>query len=311
MSDEQGDLELREKFLVYLLFQSANHEWDSMRKLACDSTNKIKIEEYFTKLFPQPYNDEIIPINSHFFRTRQIKQNDKSQLGVNNIQTDEFKALQEECNEINAISNGITVSFSDFLLMKAIFNADKNNEFVHAIKSYLEKLKNIKFLGFDAKNSGLPPKNMRREGRLNTINDDFLYLSYEYETALAEMRPIIDQEYSVAECITTKEMKIVNLHELNNPNIELLTTFYTVSKKVSEPNTESNSQNECFYKITQMLSHFFKSRGYDGISFGSSILENGVNLILFYADNVKFIASKIFRIKSVKVESENVCAIDD
>ena len=60
-----------------------------------------------------------------------------------------------------------------------------------------------------------------------------------------------------------------------------------------------------------MLAHFLKSKGYDGISFGSSILENGVNLVLFDANKVKFVGSKIFRIKSVKVEFENEYVMDD
>lgn len=176
----------------------------------------------------------------------------------------------------------------------------------------LKELKDTKFLGFNAENSGLPPKDRRKEGRLNTVDDDFLYLSYDYETTLAEMRPIINQEYSVAECVTIKELKIVNLHKVNAQNEEsLLTNFYLISRKVSEPNTEPNPKNESFYKITQMLAHFLKSKGYDGISFGSSILENGVNLVLFDANKVKFVGSKIFRIKSVKVEFENEYVMDD
>ncbi|MCM1259817.1 MAG: RES domain-containing protein [Prevotella sp.] len=289
--------------IIYLLLQSAEYEWNNMRELACDEINKTKIDEYFTKVFAQNYNEEIIPANSHFFRARQIKRDDANQLGVNKIQTEEFKLLQKECDDINASNRGITISFSDFLLIKSIFNDDQRQELISIMTPLLNELKDKKFLGFNSENSGLPPKDKRKEGRLNTVDDDFLYLSYDYETTLAEMRPIINQEYSVAECETTKELKIVNLHKSNAQNEEnLLTNFYLISKKVSEPNTEPNPQNESFYKITQMLAHFFKSKGYDGISFGSSILENGVNLVLFDEKNVKFVGSKIFRIKSIKVE---------
>lgn len=313
MNNEQYDSkQFKYIILIYLLLQSAEHEWNYMRELAFDDTNKTKIDEYFNKLFAQYYNEEIIPTNSHFFRARQIKRDDANQLGVNNIQTEEFKLLQKECYDINAFNGEITISFSDFLLIKSIFNDNKRDVIISIMTPILDELKDTKFLGFNAESSGLPPKDKRKEGRLNTADDDFLYLSYDYETTLAEMRPIINQEYSVAECVTTKELKIVNLYKVNAQNEEnLLTNFYLISKKVSEPNTEPNPKNESFYKITQMLAHFFKSKGYDGISFGSSILENGVNLVLFDANNVKFIGSKIFRIKSVKVEYENEYVIND
>lgn len=313
MNNEQYDSEQFKYFiLIYLMLQSAEHEWNDMRELACDEINKQKIDEYFTKMFAQYYNEEIIPINSHFFRARQIKKGDADQLGVNKIQSEKLKLLQKECDDINASNIGITISFSDFLLAKSFFNDAKREELISIITPLLDELKDKKFLGFDSENSGIPPKNKRREGRLNTINDDFLYLSYDYETALAEMRPIINQEYSVAECVTIKELKIINLHKVNVDNKEnLLTNFYLISKKVSEPNTEPNSKNESFYKITQILAHFFKSKGYDGISFGSSILENGINLVLFDANNVKFVGSKIFKIKSVKVEFENEYEINN
>lgn len=313
MNNEQYDSEqINFIILIYLMMQSAEYEWNNMRDLACDDINKTKIDEYFTKVFAQHYNEEIIPTNSHFFRARQIKREDANQLGVNKIQTEEFKLLQKECDDINASNSGITISFSDFLLIKSIFNDDQREELISIMTPLLKELKDTKFLGFNAENSGLPLKDRRKEGRLNTVDDDFLYLSYDYETTLAEMRPIINQEYSVAECVTIKELKIVNLHKVNAQNEEsLLTNFYLISRKVSEPNTEPNPKNESFYKITQMLAHFFKSKGYDGISFGSSILENGVNLVLFDANNVKFIGSKIFRIKSVKVEFENEYVMND
>lgn len=307
MNDELYDPEqLKYIVLIYLMLQSADHEWDCMRELACDDINKAKIYEYFNKIFSQNYNDDIIPVNSHFYRARQIKKDNANQLGVNKIQSEKLKTIQKECDNINASNNGITISFSDFLLLKYIFSDTQREDLISIFTPLLDELKNTKFLGFNAKKSGIPPKNKRKEGRLNTIDDDFLYLSYDYETALAEMRPIINQEYSVAECVTIKELKIINLHKINDINKEnLFTNFYLISKKVSEPNTEPNSKNENLYKITQMLARFLKLKGYDGISYGSSILENGVNLVLFDANTVKFINSKIFRIKSVKIEFEN------
>lgn len=313
MNNEQyNPEEFKYLILIYLMLQSEEHEWNYMRESACDDINKSKIDEYFNKVFAHDYNNEIIPVNSHFFRARQIKKGDADQLGVNKIQSEKLKLLQKECDDINASNIGITISFSDFLLAKSFFNDAKREELISIMTPLLDELKGTTFLGFNAENSGLPPKDKRKEGRLNTIDDEFLYLSYDYETTLAEMRPIINQEYSVAECVTIKELKIVNLHKASAQNEEnLLTNFYLISRKVSEPNTEPNPKNESFYKITQMLAHFFKSKGYDGISFGSSILENGVNLVLFDANSVKFVGSKIFRIKSVKVEFENEYEINN
>lgn len=313
MNNEQYDTEeVKYIFLIHLILQSIEYEWNYMQNLACDDNNKSKIEEYFNKMFGQNYNDEIIPRNSHFYRARQIKRDDVDQLGVNMIKTEELKLLEKEFNDMNSSNMGITISFSDYLLAKSIFNNDQRDRIISVLTPLFDNLKDTKFLGFNSKNSGIPPKNKRKEGRLNSIDDDYLYLSYDYETTLAEMRPIINQEYSVAECVTIKELKIVNLYEMKTKeDINLFAYFTLISKKISEPNTEPNPENETFYKITQMLAHFFESKGYDGISFRSSILNNGKNLVLFDANNVKFIGSKIFRIKSVKVEFENEFTLND
>ena len=298
--------------LIYLLLQSEENKWDCMRKLACNEINKTKIYDYFSSLFSQYSNDEIITANSHFFRARQIKEDNVNKLGINKIQTKEYELLQKECDKINASNIGITISISDFLLSKLVLNDEQKNEIMSKGIALLDQLKTTKFLGFDAENSGLPPKNKRKEGRLNTSDDAFLYLSYDYETSLGEMKSIIDQKYSIAECVTTKELKIANLYKCKDQHEEnLFTKFYLISKKVSEPNTEPNPKNESFYKITQMLAHFIKSKGYDGISFKSSIIKNGINLVLFDANNVKFINSKIFVIKSIKIDFENYFDIAD
>lgn len=190
--------------LIYLLLQSEENKWDCMRKLACNEINKTKIYDYFSSLFSQYSNDEIIPANSHFFRARQIKEDNVNKLGINKIQTKEYELLQKECDKINASNIGITISISDFLLSKLVLNDEQKKEIMSKGIALLDQLKTTKFLGFDAENSGLPPKNKRKEGRLNTSDDAFLYLSYDYETSLGEMKPIIDQKYSIAECVTTK-----------------------------------------------------------------------------------------------------------
>lgn len=292
--------------VFYLLYRSDELEWDTMRELAIKPKNKNIIVDYFDRLFDGNFNVEEIPCDTHFFRARQIKEEDSKDLGVNIICSNDLSSLKKECDKINKSSEGITIDFSDFLLLKSFVGDEEREKLIEIIAPLLEKLKSINFLGFDELKSGPPPKDKIKEGRLNTIDDNFLYLGYDIDTTLAEMKPIINQEYNVAECVTTKNLRIINLHNLNSSNQKnLFSKFYVLSKKVSEPNIEPNPENEKFYKITQILSHYLKSKGFDGISYKSSSYENGINLVLFDANNVKFINSKIMRIKNVKVEFED------
>ena len=297
--------------LTYLMLKSSEHEWDKMRDLASDECDEEIIKEYFLKLFNDDYNEEIIPINRSFFRARQIKKDNIKDLEINKLTSKTLEPLIKECEKINNSKIGIIVDFIDFLFVKSIVNEDEREKNNRMIAKLMEQLDNTPFLGFAADKSGIPPL-PRQEGRLNSINDPYIYLSNDVNTAITEMRPIIGQEYSVAECKTLKELRVVNLHSYDTTDQKrMFSQLYVLIDKVSEPNTEPNSttnennlkqKKHNFYKITQILAHFLEEKGYDGIIYKSSLFDRGINLVLFDAKNVKFIGSKIIKIKDVNVK---------
>lgn len=290
--------------ILYLSMRQCEHEWEKLKKQA---TNSIcEIENYFSNIFANDYIVEEIPCDSHFFRARQVKKEDKNELGINKIYSKHLKSLQEECNNLNSMYDNITIDFSDFLLLKAFAEDEEREKIIKFIEPLVKDVKDNNFLGFNTEQSGHPPKGRTKAGRLNDVDDNFLYLAYDEATSVAEMRPIINQLYSVAECVTTKKLKIVNLYDVSSTiQGNIFSKFYILSDKVSEPNTEPASDSDRFYKITQILSHFLKEKGYDGIGYKSAMNKIGINLVLFDPNNVKFIKSKLIRIKNVKLEFDD------
>ncbi|MGM9970098.1 MAG: RES family NAD+ phosphorylase [Anaeroplasma sp.] len=290
--------------ILWLSMRQDEYEWEKMKEQAYYSIPEI--EKYFSKLFGNDYNVEEIQCGSHFFRARQVKNQDKNELGINKIYSKHLKSLQEECDKLNSMDEKITIDFSDFLLLKAFAEDEEREKIIKCIEPLLQNAQDEKFLGFNAEQSGPPPKGRTKAGRLNDVDDTFLYLAYDEATSVAEMRPIINQLYSVAECVTTKKLKIVNLFDVSSTiKANTLSKLYILSDKVSEPNTEPDSNSDRFYKITQILSHFLKEKGYDGIGYKSAMNKIGTNLVLFDPNNVEFIKSKLIRISNVKVEFED------
>lgn len=129
--------------ILWLLMRQDEYEWDKMKEQANYSI--IEIEKYFSKLFGNDYNIEEIQCGSHFYRARQVKKQDKNELGINKIYSKHLKLLQEECGKI-----------------------------IKCMEPLLQNAQNEKFLGFDAEKSGYPPKGRTKAGRLNDVDYNYL-----------------------------------------------------------------------------------------------------------------------------------------
>lgn len=290
----------------YLFAKSIENEWNSHRELAVDDSNDEELYIYFNKIFCDGFCDHIINAGTKLYRARQIKSNNKEEIGLNDIRCKEKKVFSEEydnLNEINSLNKRQILSFPEYLLYLTIIEP-QNEKLLKKRKEFNAQISDIKFVGYKKEGCGIPPKEFRKDYRLSTSEDEFLYLSFDADTAISEMRPSRLQIYSIAECQVLNDLKVLNLYDSSkyekNSKIGFSKLTYLLDK-ISEPNTDDNT---AFYKITQKLSHYVKEKGFDGIAYKSSMRNKGINLMLFDSSNVEFINSNIYTIKKINIVSE-------
>lgn len=155
------------------------------------------------------------------------------------------------------------------------------------------------FEGFDAQNSSAPPFNYATAGRCNPENVSFLYASNDEHTATAEVRPYIRSAISVATLCTKRNLKLVDFYyENNEQGVRVIDNNFF--EQIREDFSKLNKGNKEEYLVTQYLSLFAKSLGFDGIRFRSSLVEKGTNYVIFDADNCTPISSKMYILKKVE-----------
>ena len=123
-----------------------------------------------------------------FYRARVfhdffLEQHKKEMKEFEAIVTNHYPELKgKSCEEMNYVINNSI----------ALFNQNMNVE----IATLLKKRK--VFWGYNAKDSGAPPRGSATAGRANSSGISYLYICDSPETAVMEVRPRIGQEVSVA-----------------------------------------------------------------------------------------------------------------
>jgi hypothetical protein len=133
----------------------------------------------------------------------------------------------------------------------------------------------------------VPPLDRAREGRANAKGIPCLYLATHKDTALSEVRPGIGSLISVAQFQTLRDLTVVNVttderpkHLFGSiPDAEIdRVVLYRIDEAFSEPVTLSDESAD--YAPTQIIAELFKTKGFDGVGFKSS-LGPGHNVALF------------------------------
>ena len=276
-------------------------EWEELRDVSMKKVPRKKYRAYFDKLLKNGIKSYTMPIGTHLFRARQIKNYEwtKTKINAFTIQDEIYSTLlsPEELEKIK--SSKIRITPLQYLRLKYSQMDEFSEDDIARMALLHEKLLSYSksgFYGFDEHECGVPPKKCRGEQRLSTKNDPFLYLAMERDTAVSEMRPIKQQNYSLGECTIKRELRLANLCDVEAYNDGSNFTLSSVLSSISEPNTDNESG---FYHITQYLSHLIKRSGYDGIIYKSAVSPDGKNIMLFDESNVSFIASDIITILEV------------
>lgn len=162
--------------------------------------------------------------------------------------------------------------------------------------------KNVKFKGYNAKNSTAPSADLIPSGRANPDHIRYLYLCEDNITPIYEIRPFIGQTVSVAEFKLMQDIKVYDLtldieEGPSESNIHFPSLYNSIGKMFSKPHNGDASK----YIPTQYLAEEIKKMGFDGLRYNSSLHAGGVNLVLFDPDQCKPVSSDLVEVKSVTI----------
>ena len=156
------------------------------------------------------------------------------------------------------------------------------------------------------------------EGRANASGIAVLYLSIAAETAIAEVRPWLGSELSVAQFRVLRDLKVIDLtrgHDKSSleqmifarlsgereatPEEKQKAVWTDIDAAFSRPVTAHGDSAE--YVPTQILAELFRSLGYEGLIYRSNFGDEGYNLALFDLDSTKAINAAPYPVTGVKV----------
>ena len=153
------------------------------------------------------------------------------------------------------------------------------------------------------------------EGRANPKGIPFLYLATDHMTAIGEVRPWIGSHVSVGLFKTGRELRLVNcttgpldvLHIGKEPPAEKREelVWTCIGEAFARPVTSSDDVAD--YTPTQVIAELFRTGGFDGVRYRSSLGE-GHNIVLFDVDAAALEECRLFTIQDVTfaaAEGEN------
>jgi hypothetical protein len=207
------------------------------------------------------------------------------------------------CNEINKEIDEICSLYADNINKGIIFYRARImtvEQFINTIKKPLPP-----FYGLNKKESHMPSKNLAKEGRANANGISYLYIACEEETALIEVRPIIDNHVSIAQIELQDDLKCIDLTSEYRYGSTSLTESLKryVSYWFSMPVQHYEKED---YIPTQYIASYIESKGFDAIKYESSLNPGGSNIVIFNGNKAIPISSRILKIKSLGIKSFSI-----
>lgn len=186
-----------------------------------------------------------------------------------------------------------------FGLLKATYDA---NTFFY--RARLSKQKDF----FNENDLRMPPKDLRKAGRIASDGIPCFYLANEEETSICEVRGGAHDIVSIGTFSNIKPIQVIDLRNINNIspfnvssillyriNIKLLDS---IKKEIEKPLRSSDSSLD--YVPIQFICDYIRAKKYDGIVYRSTIRENGFNLSAF--DDSAFVCKEIKRYTITKID---------
>jgi len=157
---------------------------------------------------------------------------------------------------------------------------------------------------------GAPPSLAAKDGRINPHGISYLYLANSVGTAIAEARPWVRAEVSVGYFRLLRDQKLINTSEDKKVFfLPVLGKQYSgqekeegvwgdINESFSRPVSPQESSRR--YVSTQYLGEVFKTHGFDGVLYKSSLNDNGYNVVLFDPRVAELFKCSMFRVEGVE-----------
>ncbi len=269
-------------FLLFYLVQDIQKKTTDAWNSLYNNGNKIK-NNAITSLIDKSKQEcqVLIEPNQKFYRARAYKNSEIKTLYNkpiwNNLLND-FKNNITEIEILKIPTNDIE-ELCDYIPFLKNFDTSKS-----IINNWIKRNIHEKFWGFNAQESGRN-YNSKKKGRLNRANEHHLYLAYDIDTAIAEVRPINKQYISVATINIKKELKVFDLTKDFSIGDGTKDGDYIAFGHLAYLCSLPNFNDSEYYKPTQKISSYIKKLGFDGIIYPSALKENGKNLLIYEFDN--------------------------
>ena len=173
---------------------------------------------------------------------------------------------------------------------------------------------------FPLESMGTPPSHLTTAGRANPQGIPYLYLCMDKTTTLYETRVSYLDYVSLAKFKVRENetLNIVDFTQLNGYGVFLQITEFgaietakrklltaLISKDMSKPLRRFDSQIE--YVPTQFICEFIRHiSGADGLIFASSLVKDGINLVVFNPDKMECVDVELHHITKVEINHQKI-----
>lgn len=246
-----------------------------------------------------------IPKGQVFYRARKFH-DDKSDRVVEYILRASGKTEEELQSFMDTVPDYLRELFvmPDLLLaVESLAEDEDDGRLSHRAenlsKAWDKWRKNIRYKGYNRKDSSAPPNSRINEGRCNPAYIRYLYLAEDKKTTVYEIKPQIGDIVSVARVRTKRELKLYDLTGNHDNTCATITSeqyglFNTIVKMFSKPG--SGQQH---YLPTQRIAEEIKAMGFDGIRYNSSLHSEGVNVVLFEPEDCEIGDSHLVQVTNI------------
>lgn len=171
---------------------------------------------------------------------------------------------------------------------------------------------------FSNEQLGMPkPHISTSNGRANPYGINYMYLSENPETVIAEVRPIIGDFISVGQFKATKQKSVIRLNRevsISGSIFEewdsLTVSNFMIYLSLSFARPIDMKKKELEYLPTQYFAEYCKQQKVDGIMFLSSLMEHehieNYNYVFFDDLDINHISTNVYYVNGLKYSSTKV-----
>lgn len=176
------------------------------------------------------------------------------------------------------------------------------------------------FWGYDADNSFIPPRSVTKDMRANYRYIPYLYCSSLGYTSIAEVRPRLGENVSLAHVQAEESLHLLDFRRLNmrsTMSAKKCQLFADLAMLYSKPVT--TEEDAILYIPTQYIAEYVKNIGYDGIVYNSSLtpefeyanideshLLGACNIVVFNYNKCKVVASNVVNVERNAMVCEQI-----